>query len=155
MKVVYLQKKHTKADAFSLTKALLEGANDIVVDTSTHEPKYTGSQSEGDLQKVIIDHLELLMVLGKLFFQRVNVGGVYDARSGTFRSLPSGVHKGFPDIFILKNGQSIFLELKSNKGSQSDEQKIAQQQITAQGGKYYIVRSYEYFLGVIESKLFA
>ncbi|MCI7652770.1 MAG: VRR-NUC domain-containing protein [Bacteroidales bacterium] len=63
-----------------------------------------------------------------------------------------GMRPGFPDfIFLLPNRVYPFLalELKSEKGRQSDHQKEYQQAVEQAGGKYVIVRSLDEFIGQI------
>jgi hypothetical protein len=50
---------------------------------------------------------------------------------------------GFPDLTIFKDGQTIFIEFKTQIGKQSKLQEYQQQLIEAQGFKYYLVRSLE------------
>lgn len=65
-----------------------------------------------------------------------------------------GMRPGFPDfIFLLPNRQHPYLalELKSEKGRQSDHQKEYQQAVEQAGGKYVIVRSLDEFIGQINA----
>jgi hypothetical protein len=48
---------------------------------------------------------------------------------------------GYPDLTIFKDGQTIFIEFKTEIGKQSKLQEYQQQLIEAQGFKYYVVRS--------------
>lgn len=54
-----------------------------------------------------------------------------------------GVAPGAPDMIICVDGQFIALESKTYKGRQSDDQKIHQAKIEANGGKYYLTRTLE------------
>lgn len=53
--------------------------------------------------------------------------------------------KGSADILGVVSGTGLFLaiEVKANKGKQSEEQKLFQRQIEAQGGRYILVKSSE------------
>lgn len=65
-----------------------------------------------------------------------------------------GMRPGFPDfIFLLPNRVYPFLalELKSEKGRQSDHQKEYQLAVEQAGGKYVIVRSLDEFIGQINA----
>lgn len=144
-----IKKKQTKSSALAFSKWLSDYDPDKVEIPSTrHEKKSKNAITEGTLQSMIIDDLELRMTLGELFYQRVNVMGVYDQYKGIYRSLPKGTHKGYPDVAILKQGRAIFLELKSNIGKQSEHQKECQKHIEKQGGEYYLVRSFDYYKSV-------
>jgi hypothetical protein len=52
-----------------------------------------------------------------------------------------GVHPGISDFTAIRYGQVIFIEIKTDKGIQSDNQKKFQEQVKSHGGLYYIVRS--------------
>ena len=59
---------------------------------------------------------------------------------------------GYPDITLFKNNSTIFVEVKNEKGIQSEIQKYIQKQIELQGFKYYLVRSLEEFKQKIKNK---
>ena len=52
---------------------------------------------------------------------------------------------GMPDVIACVNGVFVGFELKTEKGRQSPEQKLAQCKIVDAGGKYYLIRSPEDF----------
>lgn len=63
-----------------------------------------------------------------------------------------GVRAGFPDfVFMLptKVAPYLCLELKTDKGKQSDSQREYQRQVEAVGGKYVVIRSLEQFITAI------
>jgi len=67
-----------------------------------------------------------------------------------------GMRAGFPDFIFLKpNKQYAYLaiELKSEKGRQTDHQKDYQQAVECSGGKYVIIRSIEQFIDTINDYL--
>ena len=51
-----------------------------------------------------------------------------------------GSFKGAPDIIACKNGQVLFIEVKTPRGRQSEHQKEFQKNIEAQKCKYLLVR---------------
>jgi len=57
---------------------------------------------------------------------------------------------GYPDITLFKDNNTIFVEVKNEKGKQSEIQKYIQKQIELQGFKYYLVRSLEEFKQIID-----
>lgn len=78
---------------------------------------------------------------------------VKSSRDGAKRKA-MGVRAGFPDfIFLLPNKEYPYLaiELKTEKGRQSDSQKEYQKAVESVGGKYVIVRSIEEFMREISS----
>lgn len=65
-----------------------------------------------------------------------------------------GVRAGFPDfIFLLPTQSSPYLciELKTDKGRQSDTQKVYQALVESVGARYIIVRSLDEFITAINS----
>lgn len=67
-----------------------------------------------------------------------------------------GMRPGFPDfIFLLPNRDYPYLamELKSEKGRQSDHQKKYQQVVERVGGKYVIIRTLDEFMTTVKAYL--
>jgi len=52
---------------------------------------------------------------------------------------------GFPDVTLFKGGKTTFLEVKNEKGIQSEIQKYVQKELEKQGFEYIVVRSLEEF----------
>lgn len=96
---------------------------------------------ESKIQSGIIDYLNILEKQGRLFFHRSNNNPVYDPVGKKFRSLAKGQKKGFPDIVVLADKRFIGLEVKSEKGYQTKEQKEIEKSFLKQGFEYYVVRS--------------
>ena len=51
-----------------------------------------------------------------------------------------GAHKGIADIYAIKNGRAIWIEIKSPRGRQSADQIEFQKNIEYHGGEYLLVR---------------
>lgn len=67
-----------------------------------------------------------------------------------------GMVNGVSDIILLKPNKFypyLCIENKTQTGKQSPEQKLFQQAVESQGGKYVIVRSLDEFVKVIENYL--
>ena len=67
-----------------------------------------------------------------------------------------GVRAGFPDFIFLKPNRFypyLAIELKTQKGKQSEHQIAYQKAIEANGGKYVVVRSLEEFISEINEYL--
>lgn len=107
---------------------------------------------ESEIQSNIIDYLQLMENQGKLFFQRTNNTPVFDPRTKKFRSLAKGQKKGFPDILVLMQGRTIGLEVKTDIGKQSKEQKEIEKQFKKQRAWYYVVRSVDEVVRIIEAE---
>ena len=152
MKKIYLKKPQTKQQALEFTKALLSSNEEESIDnTSNHDPKSKLKFGEASAQSVILNYLIFEEVQGRLFVQRTNNAAIYDTSDAKFRRLGKGVHKGFPDILVIKNGRIIFLEIKSNNGKQSKEQQKIEQKILQQGAEYYIVRSLDFLTDILRN----
>lgn len=152
MRKLQVKSGGSKLGAFAFSKFLLgEEEEKVEIDTSaTHEPPNKSGLGEMTIQSSILDHLLLQQVLGKLFVQRINNTPIYDQERGTYRAMPKGAHKGFPDIFVLKNSQAYFIEVKSGKGRQSKAQKEVEGVLVANGAEYYIVRTLEFVMKILE-----
>jgi len=96
---------------------------------------------ESEIQSQIIDYLQVLENKGKIFMQRVNNTAIYDPVGKRWRALAKGTKKGFPDILVLKDGKCIGLEIKTNIGKQSKEQKEIEKEFKKHKAAYYVVRS--------------
>ena len=55
---------------------------------------------------------------------------------------------GHADIFMFKNGKTVFVEVKTEKGIQSEIQKYRQKQMIDNGFEYFLVRSLEDFKAI-------
>jgi hypothetical protein len=90
--------------------------------------------------------LEFLKYKPGVFAFKVNTMGVFDKSRGRYRSISKNIIPGTPDIiacFSVKSvGVFVGLEVKSEKGKQSKEQKSFQQKLqTRANGYYFTVRS--------------
>lgn len=54
-----------------------------------------------------------------------------------------GAHKGFPDLTATKGGRTVFVEVKTATGRQSEAQIEFQREIEARGCEYIVARSTE------------
>ena len=112
--------------------------------------------SETDIQSTIIRYLTVLENQGKLFFNRTNnIPPVNKNSKGEvvgFRRLPAGAKKGIPDIWVILQGKTIGLEVKTATGRQSKEQKEIEERFKKNGAEYYIVRSLDDVKEVINGR---
>lgn len=96
-----------------------------------------GHQKETDIQSAICEYL----ALRRVFFYRQNNVPVF--HEGRFRRLPKHTPRGVPDILAVKDGRAIFIEVKAEKGRQSEHQKEFERDAIAAGATYALVRSIE------------
>lgn len=52
-----------------------------------------------------------------------------------------GSYRGIADLYALKNGRSVWIEVKTPKGTQSDDQLQFKADIEGHGGTYLVARS--------------
>jgi len=93
---------------------------------------------EQQIIKSILDYLQILENQGKLFFFRSAAGGIKTAD----RFFRTG-RKGVQDITCLIKGRYVAIEVKTETGRQSPEQKEIERLVNKQGGEYHIVRSFD------------
>lgn len=91
---------------------------------------------EADTQKSILEYLQLK----RHFCWRQNSGAIGIGEGKGRRFFTFGA-VGAPDIFVVKDGSIIGLEVKSKIGKQNDNQKEFQKGFELAGGKYHVVRS--------------
>jgi hypothetical protein len=63
----------------------------------------------------------------------------------------TGMLVGVSDLVLLKGDKPIFIEMKTPVGKQRTEQRTFQANVEALGYKYYICRSLEQFISIVES----
>lgn len=64
-----------------------------------------------------------------------------------------GVVKGVADFILILKNEVLFIELKTETGQQSADQKEFQYIVNSLGHQYYIIRSLEEFKELIKTKL--
>jgi len=113
---------------------------------------------ESEIQRVILDYLQIQENMGKLMFQRSNSLNVA-TKSGHY--IKTG-KKGSPDILVWVNkifcdgdyyiefAKTLALEVKSEIGKLSDNQKIWKDKFEKLGGEYFVVRSLEDVIKILE-----
>jgi Holliday junction resolvase len=52
-----------------------------------------------------------------------------------------GSYKGISDLIAIKDGLTVYIEVKTETGRQSEYQKQFERIVTDHGGKYYLARS--------------
>lgn len=79
----------------------------------------------------------------KHFFWRNNVVPVYSVKNKSYIRMPKFSRTGLPDIIVIKDGFTIGLEVKNEKGKQSPNQKELEKDWKEAGAEYYVVRKIE------------
>lgn len=107
--------------------------------------KYTG---EDKLTNEIAIFLKIAVLEGKLkgVFFHVPNESVSKTKRDMLRIMKKkhlGMISGAPDFIIVTQDKTLFIELKTHKGRQSEFQKMFQEWSEKNGIQYYIVRSVE------------
>lgn len=63
-----------------------------------------------------------------------------------------GAYRGISDYIAIKNGRTVYIEVKSPAGSQRPEQRNFQADIEAHGGEYFLVDCYEDLVKITERR---
>lgn len=108
------------------------------------------------MQEVFVDKISYILCAMKFHvseteiqsavFQLLCLKGYYVWRSQPMRvpgrKVPEYL-RGMPDLMALKGGMFLGVELKSEKGTQSDDQKRWQESIEKHGGRYILAKCVE------------
>jgi len=99
-------------------------------------------QKETEIQSAICDYLTLRRIF---YYRQNNIPATFIDGTGNrqFRRLPKHTPRGIPDILAIKDGRPIFLEVKAEKGKQSEAQIDFEYSAVKAGAQYAVVRSIE------------
>jgi hypothetical protein len=61
----------------------------------------------------------------------------------------TGLTAGVSDLIVIKQNEVIFVEVKTEVGKQSKDQKAFEQKVNNLGFKYFLVRSLDEFIKII------
>jgi len=61
-----------------------------------------------------------------------------------------GAFRGIPDMIAIRKGRVIFLEIKKPGGKLSEHQQRFKETMERVGGEYYVVRSLEEIIKILE-----
>lgn len=94
-------------------------------------------EKETDILYAICDYL----AHKKHYFWRNNTIPVFSQKNGAFIRMPKYSKTGLPDIIVIKDGFTIGLEVKTQKGRPSPNQIQCEKDWKEAGAEYYLVRS--------------
>jgi len=103
-------------------------------------------------QKMIIWFKNEYQIKGKGLIFAVPNGGSRNILEAKNLKL-TGQMAGVSDLIVLLNNKCIFIEVKVEKGIQSEVQKVFENKVSLLGFEYYLVRSLEEFKNVINDNL--
>ena len=79
-------------------------------------------------------------------------GGLRKGREAAkFKAM--GVVPGVADLIFLLEGKTYFIEMKDDKGRQSDSQKLWERKVLEHGFEYHVARSLDDFKKIIKTIL--
>lgn len=111
------------------------------------------SLKEKDLHKSLVKLLRHKQETQKFIFFHVK-NDVGRRANGFFYDLkPMGVLPGVADFCILKEGETIFFEIKTEKGKLSDNQKTFLKNVQELGHRTYVAYGWEDILEKVEKIL--
>lgn len=106
------------------------------------------ADTELTIHKALVQHLRMRGVKGVFWFHPPN-GESRSARTGD-KLKRMGVIAGVPDLVLIINGRPYGLEIKSDEGRQSPEQKAVAAAWMVAGGHYEVVRGIDAGLALLE-----
>jgi hypothetical protein len=113
---------------------LSEAEFQLLLSSKEYQPKQRTGHKESDIQKNIKSILEW----NGWFVVKIH------------QSL--GSYKGIADLYAIKNGRQVWIEVKTASGIQSEHQLRFQASIEQQGGCYLLARSVEDVKSLCENK---
>ena len=105
---------------------------------------------EKTIQKQLVSFLKTYYPT--LFYLSIRNEGKRSLREGK-EAKDMGLRAGASDLYILHKGQSLFLELKNEKGKQSELQKNFETLVTDNGAMYALAYSFESAVKIIQNFL--
>jgi hypothetical protein len=108
---------------------------------SLKELQNLGKKSEENIQKEIINYCKLNKIL---IFCVPN-----EATRNNSKFIGMGVLAGVSDLVLILENKVIFVELKTHKGTQSENQKDFESSVLELGHQYIIIRSIDEFKKLI------
>ena len=93
------------------------------------------TRTEGQIQASIVEYLRWRVGAG-LFFWRGHP-------TGPTRTKPIEENKGMPDLFVMRSGHLLGLEVKKPGEECSDDQLAWKRRLESAGGEYHVIVSVE------------
>jgi hypothetical protein len=103
-------------------------------------------------QKCVIEFRNRYQIKGLGLIFAVPNGGTRNILEAKKLKL-TGQLAGVADLVVLLHQKTIFFELKTEKGVQSEVQKLFETNVTKLGFNYHIVKSVEQFIKILENEI--
>jgi len=97
---------------------------------------YAYEPSEQEIQNSILEYL----TLKGYTCWRQNSAGIYSEKLGRFRKQSKYAVNGISDIIVLSEGKAYFIEVKRERGKQSEDQTLFQKFVERAGCEYLLAR---------------
>jgi hypothetical protein len=109
---------------------------------------------EADISRACLEYLEAMRIM----YLRLNSGDVFRPGAEGKMYRVKGCPKGTADVLILSHHEvlhcigprPIFVEFKSSKGKQTEEQAIFERDVESLGYEYYLIRSIDELIEVLK-----
>lgn len=101
-------------------------------------------EKETDILYAICDYL----TMKKHYFWRNNTIPVFSKKGNGFIRMPKYSRTGLPDIILIRDGFTIGIEVKTQKGRPSPNQIQCAKDWKENGAEYYLVRSIDEVIAV-------
>lgn len=109
----------------------------------------TRQNPEYRLQKTVIQHLMFRALPGVIYFHCPNGNKLAPRTAAHNKAM--GVKAGVADLIIIIKGRAFFLELKAEKGRQSESQRLFEQECIEAGCQYAIAHNVSSALHCLET----
>jgi hypothetical protein len=97
----------------------------LTPETTRSLAKASGKQPETMILRAVRDYLRI----HRWYVVRIQQG--------------MGCHKGVSDLVAVRDGRTVWIEVKTPTGRQSEAQRVFEHEIDGHGGEYHVVRSVE------------
>lgn len=84
-------------------------------------------------------------------YRNTSTGSVRKQRDGSYKLTPNKSMKGSADIMATINGRTVAIEVKIGRDKMSEHQIKFRDQITAAGGSYFVIKSFDDLLAELET----
>jgi hypothetical protein len=112
--------------------------------------RLNGERSEDEIQHSIADMLDFCFNGHPVVYSHIPAGGYALTKAAAARLYRLGLKKGLPDLAIFWEGKTLFIELKTPKGSKSAAQKVMHSRLWECGFQVELCRREEDVIAVLK-----
>ena len=152
---INLKPRETKASALQFY-ANMSRREELTDNSQYHEKPIKHAKfkemGDGGSQQAINNYLAMLQARYNIFYSNVDMSGT-KTEEGQMRQASPHKKNGFPDNVLTIRGKSVYVEVKSSSGKQSDAQKQIEQEILRAGGVYILCRTATFLDNILQTIL--